>query len=361
MWTPDSRQSLSQRAALTPTLSCSPTTEPNRALARIQSRQSCSQKSFGARATVSSSSTPPAQRTFIVQRDAFIDFALNVATGLLGTALWEAGALVVRKALSRGRRSQVNVLPLASDAKPTPDTRSRDVPAPRTALRADEGGEPLHTRAQGGLTKHTSAMINRLTMEGLAMLGQSAVTRGVEHPVAEYRGRQALRKLRSALDWAGTPNLRRLHTRLWMTLERGSGGLSDARCPMMARSTGSTVRCNSHTHVSDSASAGPLTRSARCAVTTSRIARTSPDGAMACRAARWISVGAGSACLGTTANTWRPRPTPLQPCRSLTGWISRRSASSASRRCLTPESSESRCPSGTWLRHLGPTFGRART
>lgn len=145
---------------------------------------------------------PPAQRTFIVQRDAFIDFALNLATGLLGTALWEAGALVVRKTLSRGRRSQVNVLPLASDAKPTPDTRSRGVPAPRTALLEDEGGEPLHTRAQGGLTKHTSAMINRLTMEGLAMLGQSAVTRGVEHPMAEYRGRQALRKLRSALDWA---------------------------------------------------------------------------------------------------------------------------------------------------------------
>lgn len=145
---------------------------------------------------------PPGLRTFVVQRDALSDFVLNIATGLIGTALWETGAIIVRRAFGRGRKSQVNVLPLTPRAELAPDAQSQPAPGRPPDVTPVESAEPWLAEEQPELSKHASGTINRLTMEGLAMLGESAMTRGVEHPVAEYRGRQALRKLRSALDWA---------------------------------------------------------------------------------------------------------------------------------------------------------------
>jgi hypothetical protein len=141
----------------------------------------------------------PEDRLFRVEHSALTEIAINLATGLVGTAMWAAGAALVRQIRGRSARAKVNVLAIdRTTLGPDAIAEAGTVNDNQEQLVQNELS-PVPEDRLSGLVRKT---IDRLTVEGLGLVGMAALGHMSDREPAESHARQGLRRLASALNWA---------------------------------------------------------------------------------------------------------------------------------------------------------------
>ncbi|WOP18288.1 hypothetical protein [Raineyella sp. LH-20] len=141
---------------------------------------------------------PSESRTFEVRKsadlaDIVINVAINIGTGLAGTAIWESCKAIITKFRQAHNKVDIRVHELYRS------------PAPQVeAISSTHRTEQSETTASSMPTPsaHVARMIKRLTLEGKALIGEAALSLKADGQDAESHARSALERLRSALDWA---------------------------------------------------------------------------------------------------------------------------------------------------------------